>query len=192
VERRRFISAALAWPALSGRSFAAEPFVARVVAADEPGPRLVVSGVVLEPDGKTPARGVAIDVYHTDAAGWYAKPENSPRRSRLRGSLTTGATGEYRIETVLPGHYADQVSPPPRHIHVHVAAAALPMHWIESYHFAGDPHLGAAEVARNQGLGRFSGVLTLATVDGVMTGRRDIRLDPAVAERNRLVDGWYR
>jgi hypothetical protein len=27
---------------------------------------------------------------------------------------------------------------------------------------------------------------------GVIVCRRDIRLDPATAERNRLVDGWYR
>ena len=28
--------------------------------------------------------------------------------------------------------------------------------------------------------------------DGVLHASRDIVADPAVAERNRLIDGWYR
>ena len=93
------------------------------------------------PDGRTPAAGVTVDVYQTDASGYYARPRNDPRRARLKGALTTGPSGLYTIETVVPGHYGDVDPPPARYIHVHVAHVDFPQHWIESFFFDGDPHL---------------------------------------------------
>jgi protocatechuate 3,4-dioxygenase beta subunit len=37
--------------------------------ANEPGKRMIVSGQVFKPDGRTPAPGVIMYVYHTDDTG---------------------------------------------------------------------------------------------------------------------------
>jgi len=192
--RRDFIGAALMSPLLvtaAGASVTGGS-VARITTANEPGKRLVVSGTVFMPDGSTPARGATIAAYHTDAAGWYSQPENDPRRARLRGSLTTDANGAYRIETIMPGSYANMANPPVRHIHVHLGASGVPLHWIESYLFADDPRVTRADLEKAATQGVFAHVMSLKTENGVLVGRRDIRLDPAIAEANRLVDGWYR
>ncbi|MEO6462424.1 MAG: protocatechuate 3,4-dioxygenase, partial [Candidatus Eisenbacteria bacterium] len=38
----------------------------------EPGEPFEISGVVYETDGRTPAPGVSVSVYHTDATGHYS------------------------------------------------------------------------------------------------------------------------
>src|SRR5262245_13914224 len=108
-DRRAFLGAAIASPLLSRAASSGEPAssVARVAGAAGPGRRLVLSGLVLQPDGRTPFAGAAIDVYQTDSDGWYSRPESNPRRARLRGSLVTDASGAYRIDTILPGRYGD-------------------------------------------------------------------------------------
>jgi len=40
---------------------------------NEPGPKIEISGIIYKPDGKTPAAGVILYVYHTDQNGIYAK-----------------------------------------------------------------------------------------------------------------------
>src|SRR5436189_3947853 len=37
----------------------------------DPGPKIEISGVIYERDGKTPARDVILYVYHTDQTGVY-------------------------------------------------------------------------------------------------------------------------
>jgi protocatechuate 3,4-dioxygenase beta subunit len=160
-----------------------------LVGADEPGERLVVSGAFFAPDGK-PLPGVRLAVYHTDTEGYYSRPESDPRRARIKGSVSTDAAGRYEIRTILPGHYPGR--PAERHIHVHVLAEGLPEHWIDSFLFEGDPYLRADEIARAKGAGRFAHVMAMRREAGVIQCRRDIRLDPALAERNRLAEGWYR
>src|SRR5687767_5734629 len=91
-----------------------------LVTPDEPGPRIRVSGTVLAPDGK-PARNVRLFLYHTDAAGYYSRPRNNPRESRIRGSVHTDAQGRYEFNTIMPARYAEVRDQPPAHIHVHVA-----------------------------------------------------------------------
>lgn len=161
-----------------------------LVAPDEPGKRLDVSGTIVGPDG-SPAAGVKLRVYHTDTEGYYTRPVSDPRRARIRGSVVTDAQGRYAIHTIKPGFYPD--SRQYAHIHVHVLAAGYPDHWIESFLFEGDPYLGEREAAASRAAAPYGYVMALhADARGVIQARRDIRLDPQVAERNRLVDGWYR
>ena len=158
----------------------------------EPGQRLLIRGTVYDSDGR-PAPDVKMFLYHADAAGYYSRPVSNPRQARLRGSVWSDARGRYEFDTVRPGHYADASQPPPMHIHVHLAPPRLPEHWVESFYFEGDPQLGSDIIARARGLERFSNILPLKrAASGVLEGERDIRLDPAVAARNQLVDGWYR
>src|SRR5687767_8733206 len=163
-----------------------------VAGRGEPGARLVMRGVVYGADEK-PAPGVKIFLYQTDAEGFYSRPVSDPRRARLRGTVWTDAQGRYEFETVKPAHYANVVSQPAMHIHVHLEPPRLPEHWVESFYFDGDPRLPASVVAGARGLGRFSHVVALeAAASGLLQGVRDFRVDASLAERNKLDSGWYR
>jgi protocatechuate 3,4-dioxygenase, beta subunit len=185
VNRRHFVLGLAGLPWIVRSVPAAASPVLRL-AAGEPGQRIALTGTIYATDGRTPVSGVRLFVYHTDAAGQYARPVNDPRRARLRGWARSDAAGRYTIETILPGHYPGRDSP--RHIHVHVYAPGLPPHWIDDFRFAGDPLL-RGEQARVVPLG---GTLALRDDAGVLRGVRDVRLDRDRAEANQLVDGWYR
>ncbi|MGH9330707.1 MAG: hypothetical protein ACRD09_09705 [Vicinamibacterales bacterium] len=195
--RRAFLGTlpalAVAWPEVS--SVAARGFGRwrmTVAPPGEPGQPLVVTGTIVGTDGRTPLANMRLSVYHTDADGYYTRPVSNPRNARLRGSLVTDASGRYEIRTIWPGHYPGTRNP--RHIHVHLAGLTAPEHWIDSFLFDGDPFHGADDLGRSRELGsRFAFVMPMTRGgDGVIRCARDIRLDLATADRNRLVDGWYR
>jgi protocatechuate 3,4-dioxygenase beta subunit len=171
---------------------AARPSRIDIADRKEPGARLLLSGTIYGADGK-PAPGVKMFLYHTDAEGYYSRPASDPRRSRLRGTVWSDSHGRYAFDTVKPGHYAGVSQPPPLHIHVHLEPPRLADHWVESFYFEGDEHLHPSVVARARGLERLSHVITLKPGEpGVLQGVRDFRIDPALAERNRIAADWYR
>lgn len=168
---------------------AGHPSRIRIPEQQEPGTRLLMSGIIYGADGK-PAPGVKMFLYHTDAEGYYSRPVSDPRRARLRGTVWSDAQGRYAFDTVKPGHYAGTSQPPPLHIHVHLEPPRLPDHWVDSFYFEGDDRLHPNDIARARGLERFSNVITFKPGEsGVLQGVRDFRIDPSLAERNRIVDG---
>jgi protocatechuate 3,4-dioxygenase beta subunit len=196
--RRAFIGTlpglALALPELGSAAEASVPASYRVTVPPigEPGQSLIVTGTIVGTDGKSPLANMRLSVYHTDADGYYSRPVDNPRSARLRGSLVTDASGRYEIHTIWPGHYPGGGNP--RHIHVHLAGPDVPEHWIDSFLFAGDTYLGSTDSRRSELAGtRFAHVMPMTRGnDGIIRCARDIRLDRSVADRNRLVDGWYR
>src|SRR6266446_2307280 len=66
---------------------------------NEPGPKMVINGVIYKADGKTPAPGVVLYVYHTDQTGHYSKKGNEKgwglRHGYIRGWMKTNNNGEY-------------------------------------------------------------------------------------------------
>lgn len=164
----------------------------RIADKHEPGTHILIRGTIYDRDGK-PAPNVKMFLYHTDAAGYYSRPVSNPRQARLHGALWSDARGEYAFDTISPGRYADVTPPPPMHIHVHLEPPSLPNHWVDSYYIEGDPLLSPDDIARARGLGRLSNIVRLAPGESnVLEGVRDFRVDPALAERNQLVNGWYR
>ncbi len=162
-----------------------------LVDRNEPGVALVVSGTIYAPDGTTPARGVRLFLYHTDAKGYYSYPHDNPRQSRIRGWVATDEQGRYRFRTIRPAHYASGWRGA-AHIHTHVHAPDAPAHWIDSFLFADDRYLAAAQRAEGLKLGALSPVMQVSERGGIAYCTRNIRLDPRLYERNRLIDGWYR
>jgi protocatechuate 3,4-dioxygenase beta subunit len=156
-----------------------------IASPQEPGTRIHLSGTIVDLNGK-PVSGAKMFLYHTDATGYYSRPVNNPRQARLNGTLWSNALGQYSFKTIKPAHYGDVSSPPAMHIHVHLQAPGGPDHWVESFYFEDDPRL-RTDVTRNRELDRFANVISLASSsDGVLKGLRDFRIDPVVAERNKV------
>src|SRR5258708_8260265 len=83
----------------------ANPSRSTQIAADaEPGERLIVAGQVFMPDGKTPASGVTVYAYNTDAEGYYgiARAEYPPR---IYGWMRTDPAGRFDLRTIRPASY---------------------------------------------------------------------------------------
>lgn len=147
----------------------------QITKADEPGEPLVMSGTIYEEDGRTPARGVLLFVYHTDAQGYYNRPKNV-LPARLRGWMRTGADGRYEFRTIRPAPYPGHTIP--AHIHTTVSRHDYPEYWIDSYWFDGDPFITKEKLATLSGRGGFNPVVGLLYgKDKIWYGRRDIRLE---------------
>ncbi|HEX8846348.1 MAG TPA: twin-arginine translocation signal domain-containing protein [Pyrinomonadaceae bacterium] len=149
-----------------------------ITSATEPGEPMLIGGTVFGPDGKTPARGITIYVYHTDAEGYYSRePQNGqPPRPRLRGWMRTGEDGRYEFRTIKPGGYPGRTDPV--HIHVTLSGKDYPEYWIDSYWFEGDPRINDSYRSKLSGRGGFNPIITLRRDgQGVLRGERNIRLE---------------
>lgn len=109
----------------------------------EPGEVLAVSGTIFESDGKTPAEGVILYVYHTDYTGRYSNGTASTtcgrRHGHLRGWMKTGSDGRYRFRTIRPASYPN--SKIEQHIHPVIKEPGVREYWIDAFVFDDDPYL---------------------------------------------------
>jgi protocatechuate 3,4-dioxygenase beta subunit len=150
----------------------------RLADGTEPGAPLVLSGRVLRADGRTPAAGVLLYIYHTNQAGAYPtrgdETGNGHRHGYLRGWLRTDAQGRYCVSTIRPGHYPGR--PDPGHVHVTVQEPGGAEGYIDDFVFDDDPRVTAAYRARVRNRGG-SGITRLTRgPDGVWRGERTIVL----------------
>lgn len=146
---------------------------------NELGRRLRLEGIIFQPDGKTPAQGVVMYVYHTNQNGVYEKRGdergNGKRHGYLRGWIKTGQDGRYQINTVMPGKYPSRSEP--AHIHHTLSSAAFDEYWISSTLFEGDELISDEMIRKDRELGKFGHIIDLhKTQAGDLTGRRNIRL----------------
>lgn len=95
-----------------------------MVTADEPGPRCVAHGRVVDAKGR-PLAGAELYVYQTDARGWYAAEaphisvnSGDQQHARLFGYLKLDAEGRYELRTIRPSGYPR--TDLPAHIHFEV------------------------------------------------------------------------
>ncbi len=145
---------------------------------DEQGPKLKIYGTVFQKDGKTPAEGVVLYVYHTDGNGIYATRGGetgwAKRHGYLRGWVKTGKDGKYTFYTLKPGPYPE--SNTPAHIHPTILEPDGKYYWIESYHFEGDPLLRENEISPVNPRGGRTGLVSLKREGDLWVGTRDIVL----------------
>lgn len=148
---------------------------ATLVSPGEPGQPMAITGTVYEADGHTPASGITIFVWHTDATGHYS-PQDDPFAPRLRGWMRTGSDGRYSFRSIRPAPYPNHSEP--AHIHIHVWSETMPEHYLHEYWFSDDPLIPPADRARFASLGTFSPIITLTRgSDGIWRGVRNIRLE---------------
>ena len=108
--------------------------------AAEPGQEFVFEGVVYQVDGKSPAPGIVLYAYHTNAEGLYAngtkETEWSRRHGRLRGWVKTDANGRYRFKSIKPAPYPNDILP--AHVHITVLEPTKRPYWIDDIVFNGE------------------------------------------------------
>jgi protocatechuate 3,4-dioxygenase beta subunit len=155
------------------------PTFGRIASDQEPGESLEISGTIYLADGKTPAADIVVFAYHTDARGYYNRP-NSPFNPRLHGWVKSDTQGRYGLRTIKPAPYPELSTP--AHIHVSLFSRDIPEYWIDDYWFSGDPLITPAQRALLTGRGGGGETLTLTRdQDGVLQGKRDF-----VLERTRV------
>ncbi|MBL8990910.1 MAG: intradiol ring-cleavage dioxygenase [Phycisphaerae bacterium] len=150
---------------------------------NEPGRRIILTGVIYGPDGRTPAPGVTLYYYHTDPSGLYRHRPDIPRsmppnalgqtHGYLRGWVRTGADGRYEIRTIRPGPYPG--SDEPAHIHATITEPGLTEYYIDDFVFDDDPLLTTARRTRVE-LRAGGGVVRPVRTDGPPVAQRDIVL----------------
>ncbi len=147
-----------------------------MVSQKEPGEQLIVNGTFYSRDGKTPAAGVLLYVYQTDATGVYNSDDGSWQRPRINGWFRTDKKGRYEIRTIKPGSYPRGRNP--AHIHLVIVPDNAPARWLDDFLFEGDPFLSPADRERPAREGRFSNVMKIRKEkDGLLRSERDIVLE---------------
>lgn len=105
------------------------PNTANLRIAGEPGIALTIAGKVTNTRGeKVP--GARVAVWHADNAGKY-----DTENYRYRAELIVEASADYKIATIMPGHYDDR---PAQHVHYMISAPGHKTLITQAY-FATDP-----------------------------------------------------
>lgn len=142
------------------------------------GPKLVVSGTIYKPDGRTPAKDVILYVYHTDQTGRCPRKGNekgwAAQHGYIRGWIKTNADGKYMFYTLKPGAYPDGGNP--AHIHPVIKEPGIQGYWIDEFLFAGDPYLTEKIRSSQQGRGGKGIMKTTTGKNGMLLAERDIIL----------------
>jgi protocatechuate 3,4-dioxygenase beta subunit len=110
------------------------------------GQRIIVSGRVLEEDGR-PVRGTLVEVWQANAAGRYRHDvdrHDAPLDPNFDGAgrCLTDRNGRYRFVTVKPGAYPWGNHPNawrPAHIHFSVFGRAFSQRLVTQMYFPDDP-----------------------------------------------------
>jgi protocatechuate 3,4-dioxygenase, beta subunit len=120
---------------------------------NDAGPKIEISGIVYQRDGRTPAREVVIYVYHTDQTGKYPTHGDEKgwgkRHGYIRGWVKTDKNGFYQFYTLRPKSYPGRKDP--AHIHITVKEPDKNEYWIDEYLFADDPLLPSSPTSNPRG-----------------------------------------
>ena len=150
---------------------------------NDQGPKLHLSGVVYQSDGRTPAPGVVLYIYHTDQTGVYPTRGDEKgwarRHGYIRGWIKTNDKGEYAFYTLRPAAYPSRQAE--EHIHVIVKEPDKNDYWIDEYVFADDPLLTKEMKSRMRNRGG-SGILHPQRQGNILVAHRDIILGKNVPD----------
>lgn len=140
-------------------------------------PKLKITGTIYEMDGKTPAAGVILYIYHTNRNGIYETKGNETgwarRHGHIRGWIKTGPDGKYTFYTFRPAAYPGRNAP--EHIHPTIKEPGKKEYYIDEYVFDDDPLL-TPEKKRGLPNRGGSGVVHPVKEGGIWMVQRDIIL----------------
>ena len=143
----------------------------RIGTVGEDGEPLVIEGTVRKPDG-TPAAGIIVYAYQTNAAGIY--PDGSTRHGALRAWVRSDDRGRYRFDSVRPGSYPGTTIA--QHVHMHVIEPGIGTYYVDDIHFDDDPLLTARQRSQGRERGGSGIVKPRRDQNGVWKVQRDITL----------------
>lgn len=136
-------------------------------------PKIKLTGTIYKPDGKTPASGVVLFIYHTNPEGKYPKKGSEQGLDRkqgyIRGWVKTDSNGRYTFLTFMPGVYSSNEA----HIHTALLEPNGRYYFIDDFNFENDPYFKKAAKRKLRG---GSGVIKLVEEDNLLVGNRDIFL----------------
>lgn len=139
--------------------------------------KLKITGTVFYQDGKSPANGVILYIYHTDRTGIYPKNGNESgwarRHGYIRGWIKTDQSGKYTFYTFRPAAYPDGTEP--EHIHLTAKEPDKNEYYLDEFVFDGDPILTQEKRKSLDNRGG-SGIGKPKQENGILTFRRDIIL----------------
>lgn len=148
------------------------------------GPKILLTGIVYQIDGKTPASDVLLYYYQTNTEGKYLhKPEESrsmppnnlgQTHGYIRGWVKTDKEGKYFVYTVRPGSYpgSDELA----HIHITVKEPNdIKEYYIDEFVFDDDKFLTSAKRVKMENRCG-SGILRLVKKGDLQIGERNIVL----------------
>jgi protocatechuate 3,4-dioxygenase, beta subunit len=148
------------------------------------GQKILLTGIIYQRDGKTPAPNVILYYYHTNTEGKYvhkadvkrSMPANEKGQTHgyIRGWIKTDSNGKYAIYTVRPGAYPGHTDP--AHIHVTIKEPNnIKEYYIDEFVFDDDKLLTTAKRSKMENRCG-SGVLRLVTKENLQIGERNIIL----------------
>jgi protocatechuate 3,4-dioxygenase, beta subunit len=140
------------------------------------GQKLLITGTIYKPDGKTPAPGIILYYYHTDITGLYAaKQDTDPRVARhgyIRGWVKSDINGRYAIYTVRPAPYPN--SDMESHIHPSLKEPGIDKeYYIDEFVFDDDSLLTGEKRKRLSNRGG-SGILRPFVKDSLQIAEHNI------------------
>jgi len=145
----------------------------RIAPPSEPGTPLIVTGRLYDRDGRSPAPGITVFAYQTDAQGHYDVPANGPHSWRLKGWALTDAAGGFEFTTIRPAPYPRRTEP--AHIHLYIEGPRLQRR-SAGILFDDDPLVTREERATSTNAGDFGSVLAIRTHEGVQRVSYKIRI----------------
>ena len=102
--------------------------------------KLILTGNVLQFDGRTPAPNVIVYFWHTDDKGLYSSNNHTPKQAKehgkLRGWVKTDEKGNYTIKTSRPAAYPSQDIP--QHIHLSIKEPDIQNEYFADLYFDDD------------------------------------------------------
>ncbi|GAB5550679.1 MAG: hypothetical protein Sapg2KO_02700 [Saprospiraceae bacterium] len=153
-------------------------------AFNKKGQQILLTGIVYETDGKTPAANVVLYYYQTNTKGIYATNEaeerNMPKNKLgqthgyIRGWLKTDQQGRYSIYTIKPATYPSRAQP--AHVHLTIKEKNMEApYYIDDFVFDDDPLLTTQTRKKMENRGG-NGVIRFVEKDGLWIGERNIIL----------------
>ena len=146
-------------------------------------PKLKVSGIIYQKDGKTPASNVILYAYHTNRKGIYETKGNESGWARqhgfIRGWVKTGNDGSYTFYTFRPAAYPSGTEP--EHIHMTVKEPGVNEYYIDNILFLDDPTLTKEFKSKQPNRGG-SAIVNPELRDSIWEIKRDIVLGLNIPE----------
>ncbi len=151
---------------------------------NQKGQKILLTGIVYQQDGKTPASDVLLYYYHTNSEGRYLhKPEEKrsmppndlgQTHGYIRGWVKTDTSGKYFIFTVRPGTYP--TNDEPAHVHITVKEPNdIKEYYIDDFVFDDDKLLTSAKRKKMEHRCG-SGVLRMVQKGDLQIGERNLIL----------------